>query len=770
MSGTADDEPMNLDSTSVDPMDSALERAGIPTEVEPEPSAVYKVMADSKIAVSSQRGKLWKSRKRSTQKLMKDMIDAWDEAIRYYNHDQGSHRDGTDPDTAGNRSVARRLNDKMSATENIVYSNVNAQVPELYAKNPNITVTSGISSDDDKWSEISPKARAIEKLVNVLFNMKTAPGINLKAKAKRNIVVALLTNRAYFEIGYTAKDDSSDQALADLQKLSDAITKAKTVEDIRDAEGALRALEEKVSFLQPSGPHLHIRLPHQVLIDPDAQDPWLSDAQWVMIEDMMPTEYINAMFGQAQDPTNPDNETIVSIYEPTHILDAADGTDGDDDTFSVFNEKKDYNAYGFDNQDSFNKAKRTKVWRVWDRTTRRLELYSDKDWKWPIWVWDDPYSLDGFFPLTPLWFHENPVAMFAKGEVSYYLDQQDQINEINDEKRRALMWARRNIFYDKNKVQKDEIEKILHGPDATATGLDVPDGSKPGDLIFSIAPPSINFTQLFDKKDLYAAIDRIAATNDMMRGEQFKTNTTNKAIDYYSTQGNMRMDERLDAIEDSVGDVGWKLAQLCMRFMSAETVQQIIGIDVSQFWAPLDTITDMNSMSMSVVGGSTQKLSNQGKKQEAVQVGQILSQFSRAAPGSVLKVTLRLFADAFDDMEIREEDWDAIAKEAAAVVQQGAPQPTGGPGSAQGPGGAPPGGPQPGQGPPQGPQGGPMAPDGGGGGGGDPASAAVMQVMQALAGMPPQMTKALGMLLSKGVPPQVIAEQLAPHAQQGPVQ
>ena len=51
--------------------------------------------------------------------------------------------------------------------------------------------------------------------------------------------------------------------------------------------------------------------------------------------------------------------------------------------------------------------------------------------------------------------------------------------------------------------------------------------------------------------------------------DEFKTNTTNKAIDYYSTMGNMRMDMRLDAIEDALGDVGWKLAQLCLRFMDA---------------------------------------------------------------------------------------------------------------------------------------------------------------------------------------------------------
>jgi hypothetical protein len=740
-------------------LDSALAKSDIPTEgMMGETPPIYRVVGDSKILVSSQRGKMWKARKKACQKSMKDLTDAWDEAIRYYNHDQSSHRDGTDPDHAGNRYVAKRLNDHFSSTENIVYSNVNAQLPELYAKDPDISITSGASSDAEAWQESSGLARAVEKLINVLFTMKYSPGVGLKTKAKKATVIALLTNRVWFEVGYTQKEVSSDQALQDLQTLSTAITEADDQEGIREAEGALRALEEKVEFLQASGPNLHIRMPHQVLIDPDSQDPNLSDCQWVIIEDMMPTDYVNAVFGEPKDPTNPDDETIVSVYDATHILDGGGDADDDQESFSLFDDKKDYNAYGFEDRATFNKAKRTKVWRVWDRSTRRLELYSDKNWSWPIWVWDDPFQLDSFFPLTPLWFHENPVSQYAKGEVSYYLDQQDQINEINDEKRRALLWARRNIFYDKNKVDKSDIEKILKGAEPTATPIDVPDGMKGTEMIFSIAPPSMNFAQLFDKKDLYAAIDKIAATNDMMRGEQFKTNTTNKAIDYYSTMGNMRMDERLDAIEDCISDVGWKLAQLCMRFMSADVVQQLTGLDVSDTWRPLDNVRDYASMSLTVVGGSTQKLSTQSKKQEAVQVGQILSQFSRAAPASVLKVTLRLFSEAFDDMEIRQEDWDAITEEASKVLAQGAPMQ---PGQGGPPNGAQP--PQPGAQPPGGgmPNGAPPP-----GIGGNPIAA----ITTALGSLPPPLLKALGMMLAQGVPPQAIMQHLSQAQQQGPVQ
>jgi hypothetical protein len=755
--GSSDDDNA-MPSDPVDSgLDSALAKSGLPTDEMMAEAAppIYRVVGDSKILVSSQRGKMWKARKKACQKSMKDLSDAWDEAIRYYNHDQSSHRDGTDPDHAGNRYVAKRLNDKFSSTENIVYSNVNAQLPELYAKDPDITITSGMSSDDEAWQESSGLARAVEKLINVLFTMKFSPGVGLKNKAKKATVIALLTNRVWFEVGYTQKEVSSDQALQDLQTLSAAITNATDQEDIREAEGALRALEEKVEFLQASGPNLHIRMPHQVFIDPDSQDPWLSDCQWVIIEDMMPTDYVNAVFGQPKDPSDPDNETIVSVYDATHILDGGGEADDDQESFSLFDDKKDYNAYGFEDRATFNKAKRTKVWRVWDRSTRRLELYSDKNWSWPIWVWDDPFQLDSFFPLTPLWFHENPISQYAKGEVSYYLDQQDQINEINDERRRALLWARRNIFYDKNKVDKDDVERILKGAEPTATPIDVPEGMKGSEMIFSIAPPSMNFAQLFDKKDLYTAIDRIAATNDMMRGEQFKTNTTNKAIDYYSTMGNMRMDERLDAIEDTISDVGWKMAQLCLRFMPAETVQQLTGLDVSTTWKALDTVRDFTAMSLTVVGGSTQKLSTQSKKQEAVQVGQILSQFSRAAPETVLKVTLRLFSEAFDDLEIREEDWNAIKEEATKVLNQGAPVPPGGmPNGAPTQSGSPsPGGDMPNGGAP-------------GGLGGNPIAA----VASALQSLPPPLLQALGMMLAKGVPPQAILQHLTQAQGQGPVQ
>jgi hypothetical protein len=591
--------------------------------------------------------------------------------------------------------------------------------------------------------------------VDVLFTMKYPPGVNIKPKAKKNVLLTLLTNQSWFEVGYVQKDKSSEQGMADLQALSQQLAAAEDDAEIREVEQKLVALEQKVEFLQPSGPYVRIRLPHQVLVDGNSSDPYLSDAQWIMIEDMLPTEYINAVYGEENEET----DEVRSIFEPTHVL--ASGSTGDDENFTLFNkDTNDYNAYGFDTKESYDKAQRTKIWYVWDKVTRRLEMYADNDWKWPIWVWDDPYQLQGFFPVTPMWFHDNPVAMYAKGEVSYYLDQQDQVNEINDEKRRAILWARRNIFFNPDTGITQEIaDKILKGPDATATPIKLPEGMKATEAIFSIPPPSVAFASLFDKKDLYASVDRIASTNEVERGGEFKTNTTNRAIDYYSTMGNMRMDMRLDAIEDALGDVGWKLAQLCLRFMDAQTVQQLIGLDVSGFWRPLDNLHDYATMSLTVVGGSTQKLTTQQKKQEAVQVGQVLSQYVRAAPASALKATLTMMSEAFDDLVISKEDWLAIDAEVQQMAQA---QQGGAPGQQQGGApGQPPGGPPTGAPPAMATQPGPPQ-----AGGGMQVAAAVVQALQQL---PPPVLQAIGNALSQGVPPaQIFQQMLAAQGSNGP--
>lgn len=633
----------------------------------------YKVVGSSKIPVSKAHGSVWKSRQQMAIKASKDVRDAWDEAINYFENDHAKSRLGDGSKSANNRAGGQRLNNALTETENVVFANVTTMVPALYARNPRAEFTATCDESDRL-------ATTCERLVNALGRKKSAPGINFKPKARRCIVTTLLTNRAWIKVGWTFKDDSTEKALADLKTLSDKLVKAKTNADIAKVEGEIEALEQSIDILQPSGPSVTVRPPHMIHIDPNGQEVDLTDAKWVIEDDFLPTEFILARYGKQ---TSKDSSEYKSLYKSSHILKIGVEADQahDEDNFSLFDEGKEYKDFGYDSKESFDKAKMTKVAWVWDKVTRRLFLYNQNDWTWPLWVWDDPLQLDTFFPYFPLTFFESPKGPLTKGEVTYYLDQQDAINDITDEQARIRAWGKRNVFFNSNLVSKEDVEVVLKGPDGTARGLNIPEGMKLNDVIGTITPPSIQISEMFDKEDKYKTIDRISSVGDVLRGAQFKTNTTNDAVQASVGSQNMRVDEKTDNIEDWTGQIYWAVAQLCLMHMDQKSVASIIGQQEAAEWKNMSAEDIQSSFSVTVVGGSTKKPTSQAKKEEALEMGQVLGQFvnTPAAP-VVLRVMLEVLQEAFDEVTIAEEDWttimNAVAPEETGVAPaQGGPAP-----------------------------------------------------------------------------------------------
>jgi hypothetical protein len=645
----------------VDPViERSFEKAGAGRKTQqPENVPLYRVVGDSKIPVSRAAGELWASRKEQGLHGRSDMEANWDEAIRYYDNDQTQYRTQEEA-RAGNRA-SRRLNNAWSETENVVFANCSIMVPMLYAKNPHVEFT----SETDQGKE---RAKCLERLLNKLLSQKNAPGLNFKGIARRMVLTALLTNAAIVKIGWTKKVDSSEEAIAELQQLSVELEEAKTKKEILEVEGKIKALEERISLLSPSGPWARNLLPHRLVADPTGTKPDFSDSGWLMEWDYLPTEYINAVYATKH------GEEFRSTYEPTHILKAGTTTQSVDDTvnnFSLLNQDKmDAASHGYSNVRAFQAAQYTKVWYVWDKTTRRVLMFADNNWKWPLWVWDDPLRLPRFFPYFRLWFHEAVNSQSPKGEVSYYLDQQDAINEIADEIRRGRQWAKRNVLYNKNSIAQEDVEQVLRGDDGTARGVDIPEGTKLQDHIFSFVPPALNMPEFFNPETKFAAINRITGINDAMRGAQFKTNTTNKAVDAYQQNTDIRVDERTDLIEDVIGDIAWNIACLCMMNWEANDIAPIVGPELAQAWVkvndPREFETQFNAR---VEGGSIAKPNSREKKQQALELAQIMGQFANAAPAIII-VMMKMIENAFDEVVIDDADWQMIMQTMMASLQK----------------------------------------------------------------------------------------------------
>lgn len=695
----------------------------------------YRMIGDDKIPVSKKYGKIWESRKKSAFARLQTNgdIDRWDTAIDYYRADQITER-RANADESRNET-GTRLTSTGKETENIVFANATALVPALYAKNPKCEV-------NVEPEELKEFAHTLKHLVNVLIAKKCAPGVNLKPKARRSVLMAVLTNYAYAEVGYTRKEDASETTLVQLQQLAQQLAKAKSKKVITQIEGKLQALEDKVDLLRPEGPWVKFRRPHDVLVDPDADT--LDDARWIMIADYLDTEFLKAVYGQ----NNSDDEQLKSIYEPTHVLkldgNDSDGVDDDIANFSIFDTTSDrtFKDYGFNDEDSFKKAQRTKVWYVWDKATRRVYLFSEKDWKWPLWVWDDLYEFDDFFPIVPLEFYTDPTDYTARGEVTYYIDQADALNKINNEFSKVREYIVGKVIYNKNILGENAdsiVDAFIDGTNSKrALGLNLPPDTDLSKAFAPMVPQSAHALQtaVFDKQRIMEAIDRVSSVTNVMRGVEFKTNTTNQAIESYNSNTQTRLDEKTDQVEDFIGDIAWKIAQLCCKFMDAETVGKLIGQKHAQVWQqfqPASKLDDLKTFaSVSVVGGSAQKSTSAQKKQQAAQLGQILGQFARATPAALI-VALKVMQEAYDELIITPEEWSMIIQSIQAQMQQGQQQQGQAPQQPQPQGQKKPGaeGEQPQQ---------------------DQGANALAQVEQIIDSLPPPVKKELGSLISADIP------------------
>ena len=262
------------------------------------------------------------------------------------------------------------------------------------------------------------------------------------------------------------------------------------------------------------------------------------------------------------------------------------------------------------------------------------------------------------------------------------------------------------------------------------------------DVIGSVVPPSMQFEKLFDKENKYRAIDRISSVGEVLRGAQFKTNTTNDAVQANVSASNMRVDEKSDQIEDWIGSIYWGLAQLCLQYMDVETVVSLIGEEAREVWQNMSAQEIRDNFSVQVVGGSTKKPTSQAKKEEALELGQVLGQFVNAAPGPVLKIMLEVMQEAFDEVTIREEDWTTILQ---AVEQQAAGQQQ----------------PQQGGPPQQGQQGPPQQ-------GGAEQQIPPDQLQQVLQQLPTEVKAQVAQAIDSGMPPQQALQAAMQQMQQQP--
>lgn len=652
MMNTNDDVPAYID-------EQLNETLGIEDTQDENYEPIYRMYGDSRIPVSKAEGKLWKNRQQQAATVMKDVKDAWDLTYQYFNADQVVIKDDGTFDFNNDK-----LKNNKENTENLVWANNTGIIPALYSQDPRVEITTNKVNDEQS----AKMCTMIERLVNTLFTKRVAPGLNLKNKVRKSILNCSLTNRGIIKVGYNFKNDATDQASNEINEIAKQLEEAKDVKTIKDLEGKLQALEDIVNFASPSGPYIKCVRPFDLFIDPNAEDQDGTDAKWIMEREWLPTEYLKAKFGK----DNEDNDEVESIYKPGKVLPVnSKGLDDslleDEDPLTLTDgDATNYKNYGYENAEQYKRSCLTECFWVWDKTKRRVYLYSNNDWSYPLWVWNDPYELEEFFPYYILNFHENPNATLCKGEVSYYLDQQNTINMINAQLQKMRKFGFNHYLFDS--ASGADVKDIMNWANGgkNIVPIKLPINKKFEDILFAGSVPYDKNQMLYDKQDLLRVVDMISGTDAATRSGEYKTNTTNLAIQTYTAGKSMRLDDKRDSIENWLGKIGWAIAQLCIMNMDQEQVITLIGEQAAQFWTNLSSNEINSTFSLRCIGGTTIKPTSDMKKQQAMQMSQILGQFASASPYVVI-IMLQILERAFDETVVTEDD---IAMIKNSILQQ----------------------------------------------------------------------------------------------------
>lgn len=616
----------------------------------------YRMIGASKIPVSKAEGRLWKTRLSQCKASMKDVQTHWEKALQYYNIDHVGYRMNKEDDSTHSQKLKKFENCK----ENVIFTNTIGMLPNLYSQNPSVNVTPEIESEEN-----STMATTLQRLINIILQRRVTPGVNMQPKARKAILNAMITNRGIIKIGWTNKNMMNDHVLNDINTIAEKLQKAKEPKEIEKLEGQLSALSDMVDLSEGSSCYVQHIMPTDLFIDPTAQEQDGSDAKWIMERTLLPTEWLKAKYGFDI------NNEVHSVYKNDQVLKLSEKDDEDDMTTldtDTFDDK-----YGYDSVENYKKSQLSECFWIWDKVKRRVYLYSGANWDYPVWVYDDPYHLQEFYPYYILNFIESPNTITTHGEISLYLDQQDEINLINAQLSKMRNFGFNHYLFNTNAgVARKEIENWANGKE-NIVGINLPPNTKFEDVLFAGQVPADKNQVLYEKGDLFRQIDAASGTDATIRSGEYKTNTTNLAIQTYQAGKSVKLDDKRDLIERWLGHIAWGLAQICLQFMSNENIQEILGTDYAQSWRNYTAQEIKTTFSLQCVGGSTQRPNSAAKQQQALQITQLLGQFASATPMVVL-VMLRMLARAFDSFIVREEDITTIIQSIEQQLQAQAQQ------------------------------------------------------------------------------------------------
>ena len=644
-------------------VDDLLGVATGPVEDEDDDTPPYVLIGKASIPVPKKAGKRWEQSINEALTAFDSVRQSWNLSYTEYRRtaDLGVSREG-DPGETPNYFFENNTD------ENLSRENIKTILRNTYTRNPSTELTA-VDPEDEAFGQVS------SAVLNALMQRKTYPGINIKPKVRNWIVHAHLTNFGILKVDFQDTVGSRGEGQARLFELQEKLAKAEKSEEIDALYAELEELHETLPTMRDAGIRVSNLSAGDLVVDPDCRNLDLSDAKWVAEFQWISDAFIKQRYLEK------DEEGQWVRKADGKRPGAGFGESGEDQksvTDRVINQ-----IIG-DTPESIQEARqkgKTRCVQVWDKLTHQISLWIDGAWDYPLWVWEDDLQLSRFYPYFILAFTDPINSIVQEGEAAQYYGHTKEINKINKRLSLIRRVAFGQLIYNSRKIKPDQVEKIVrhmkNSDEFDAFGVDWDPEVKLREMFDLFVPPDAELQVLYDKTGLQKVVDRINSQSEIARGGQFKTNTTNKAVEAYSNIQAGVIGELTDAIEEAMEDVIHALLEIIVSKYTQEQIAQLVGLSMAEGWTPM-SVQEFNSRySLTIASGSTEKPTSENKKAQAIQLSQSIGQVGQATPMTTLKIMFRLFSKAFPDFIFTKEDEEMLMKEAEANLTKGVSTPGG---------------------------------------------------------------------------------------------
>lgn len=621
--------------------------------IDAEPSldqelSTFRLMPENAIPISDEVGKRFQEKYKDNRKMLMDSFhQEWKETTAIYIDKDKKYSKGS--------------------SENIVKTTVDTLKDYTYMRNPDVEFSTDDTNDEAMRD-------SLQKTISTLITRKTYPGINLRTRMQKMILTSHLTNFGVVKLNWQPMRGSLQDVVRVTARIREQISKTTDPEEHDRLYNMLNILDKHQMNRQDMGISLKNVSPFNIIVDEDGTDTELTDSKWLMEIEHMSIGHIRSEYMVYDEET----DKYFFKYDQSVEFDREIQTNSDTSKEATQHQVLQDNMPDVEDDIAKLRLKDTLpvVW-VYDKVTRLVYLFLEDDWETPLWVYEDELNLSRFFCHFILAFSMPVNSIIQRSEASRYKGKMDEINEINEERRKLRNRAFHVYLYNSRSVDGEEVKKIFNAVNTEHTevkGIGVKlqgDEQNLNQVMVPLIVPSAQLEAVFDTSESRAAIDRISRVSVAMRGDQFRTNTTNDAVATYNQIAQARTDGLTDAIEHVTEDIIWAITEILVSKAPMEFLQELIGVEHAKNFEKMDVVKFNQRFQFKIAAGSTEKPTSQNKKREATQIIQMLGQFGASAPRTVLNIVAKLLKSAFSKNLVTDADLDSLNEEAQANMQKG---------------------------------------------------------------------------------------------------